>query len=125
MEQHNHSRDRIQRSGDAGTHDYIHWALQRNGKQPRNSWDGCSCVGGSYEIDSDVSEPMTEGELIQRLIGLQEAYEDLEALTPSPMSTQLPARGANDEATETIDMDLSDLPLVKDRLHEETLTIET
>ncbi|EXF77432.1 hypothetical protein CFIO01_05882 [Colletotrichum fioriniae PJ7] len=117
-EQHNHSRDRVQHSGDTGTHDYLHWALQHNGKQPRNSWDSCSCVGGSYEIDSDESEPMTEGELAQRRIRLQETYKDLEALTPSPVSTQLRAGDANAGVTETRDTDLSDY-----RLYEENVTI--
>ncbi|KAK1624161.1 hypothetical protein BDP81DRAFT_501703 [Colletotrichum phormii] len=124
VEQRENSRDRLHRSGDAGTHDYLHWALEHNGKQPRNSWDSCSCVGGSYEIDSDESEPMTEGELAQRRIRLQETYKDLEALTPGPVSSQLYAGGTNDEASEAIDKDLSDFLFVENGLHREDIAVE-
>ncbi|KXH57970.1 hypothetical protein CSAL01_02627 [Colletotrichum salicis] len=124
VEQRENSRDRLHRSGDAGIHDYLHWALEHNGKQPRNSWDSCSCVGGSYEIDSDKSEPMTEDELTQRRIRLQETYKDLEALTPSPVSSQLHARGTNDEAPEAIDTDLSDFLFVENGLHRGDIAVE-
>ncbi|KXH41638.1 hypothetical protein CNYM01_07160 [Colletotrichum nymphaeae SA-01] len=125
VEQHNNSRERIQRSGDAGTHDYLHWALQHPySKQPRNSWDSCSCAGGSHGIESDESEPMTEDEFDQRHVRLQEAYEDLETLTQNPQSTQLRAGGANDEVRETKDMDLPAFPPVQDRLQEQNVTIE-
>ncbi|KAK1659169.1 hypothetical protein BDP55DRAFT_756964 [Colletotrichum godetiae] len=124
VEQRENSRDRLHRSGDAGTHDYLHWALEHNGKQPCNSWDSCSCVGGSYETDSDESEPMTEGELAQRRIRLQETYRDLEALTPSPVSSQLHAGDTNYEATEAIDTDLSDFLFVENGLHREDIAVE-
>ncbi|KXH33514.1 hypothetical protein CSIM01_10570 [Colletotrichum simmondsii] len=125
VEQHSYSRERIQRSGDAGTHDHLHWALRHTyGKQPRNSWDSCSCVGGNYEVDSDESEPMTENEFVQKRARIQETYEDLETLTQNPVSTQIRAGGANGEARETIDMDLSAFPLVQDRLQEENVTVK-
>ncbi|UQC91631.1 uncharacterized protein CLUP02_17167 [Colletotrichum lupini] len=124
VEQQNHSRERLQRSGDAGTHDCLHWALQHTyDKQPRNSWDSCSCVGGTREIDSDYFEPMTEDEFVQRRVRLHETYEDLEASTQNPVSTQLRAGSANDEVRETIDMDLSAFPLVQNRLQEVNITI--
>lgn len=71
------SRDALQHSGDAGHHDYLHWALEHNGAKPRNSWDMCGCEHLIQEIDSDESEPITEEELAQRRNRLQETYADL------------------------------------------------
>ncbi|OHE99652.1 hypothetical protein CORC01_05010 [Colletotrichum orchidophilum] len=116
-ERHGRSRDQLQHSGDAGCHDYLHWALHHPGKQPLNSWDLCNCDHGNSEIDSVESEPMTENELAQRRLRLQETLADLEAFTPSPMTVQLQFEELNGDITEAIDEDLSDFPFVIEHMN--------
>ncbi|OBR11206.1 hypothetical protein CH63R_06898 [Colletotrichum higginsianum IMI 349063] len=82
------SRDDLQHSGDAGHHDYLHWALHHPGKRPRHRFELCGCENAIYEIGSDESEPLTEEELAQRRYSTQEALADLEDYV-SPLTADI------------------------------------
>ncbi|KAK1977880.1 hypothetical protein LZ30DRAFT_691824 [Colletotrichum cereale] len=98
------SRDNMQHSGDAGNHDYLHWALHHPYKRPQHQWELCGCENTICEIDSDESEPMTEEELAQSRYGAPKPLENLEGQV-SPLTAEIRLDEAvGGELAVTVDM---------------------